>query len=111
MSYPWTSTVSSLGPTGKLFFVFTYHHWCFRRVESTFAFLKATARFYSTMTGNNVANLARARQNHLDLWLKHNRGAINSGSVKESYERQIARYEEAFTLNDAMSAFEAESQQ
>ena len=63
------------------------------------------------MTGNNVANLARARQNHLDLWLKHNRNAIHSGSVKESYERQIARYQEAFTLNDAMSAFEAESQQ
>ena len=63
------------------------------------------------MTGNNVANLARARQNHLDLWLKYNREAFESGSVKLSYERQIARYQEAFTLNDAMTAFEAASQQ
>ena len=63
------------------------------------------------MTGNNVANLARARQNHLAAWLRHNRDAIHSGSVKESYERQIARYQEAFTLNDAMTAFEAEYQQ
>ena len=82
----------------------------FRRVESTFAFLKATARFYATMTGNNVANLARSRQNHLDIWLKYNRGAFQSGSVKQAYERQIARYREAFTLNDAMTAFEAEHQ-
>ena len=104
-------TVSSLGLTGKLFRILTYHHQCFRRVESTFAFLKATARFYSTMTGNNVANLARARQNHLDLWLKNHRGAIHSGSVKEAYERQIARNQEAFTLQDAMTAFEAENDQ
>ena len=64
-----------------------------------------------TMTGNNVANLARARQNHVDIWLRHNREAIHSGSVKQSYERQIQRYQEAFTLNDAMTAFEAESRQ
>ena len=82
----------------------------FRRVESTFAFLKAIARFYATMTGNNVANLARSRQNHLDIWLKHNRGAFQCGSVKQSYERQVAQYREAFTLNDAMTAFEAEYQ-
>ena len=53
----------------------------------------------------------RARQNHVDIWLRHNREAIHSGSVKQSYERQIQRYQEAFTLNDAMTAFEAESRQ
>ena len=63
------------------------------------------------MTGNNVANLARARQNHLAAWLRLNRDAVHSGSVKEAYERQIARHQEAFTLNDAMTAFEAEYQQ
>jgi len=89
----------------------TAHYSCFRRVESSFAFLKATARYYATMTGNNVANIARARQNHLAAWLRLNRDAVNSGSVKEAYERQIARYQEAFTLNDAMTAFEAELEQ
>ena len=63
------------------------------------------------MTGNNVANLARARQNHLDIWLRHNPEAIRSGSVKLAYERQIQRYQEAFTLDDAVTAFEAECQQ
>ena len=108
---PLTSTVFFLGPIGKLPSNITAHHQCFRRVESTFAFLKATARYYMTMTGNNVANLARARQNHLDIWLRHNREAIHSGSVKLSYERQIQRYQEAFTLDDAMTAFEAQSRQ
>ena len=89
----------------------TAHYSCFRRVESSFAFLKATARYYATMTGNNVANIARARQNHLSLWLKHNCDAIHSGSVKKDYELQMERYGEAFTLEDAMTAFEAESQQ
>jgi len=108
---PWTSTAFFHGPIGKLCSNITAHHQCFRRVESTFAFLKATARYYMTMKGNNVANLARARQNHVDIWLRHNRDAIHSGSVKLSYERQIQRYQEAFTLNDAMTAFEAESRQ
>ena len=63
------------------------------------------------MSGKNVANVARARQNHLALWLKLNCDAIDSGSVKKAYERQMERYQEAFTLNDAMTAFEAENQQ
>lgn len=63
------------------------------------------------MTGTNVANVARARQNHLALWLKHHCDAIHSGSVKKAYERQIELNQEAFTLNDAITAFEAESQQ
>ena len=63
------------------------------------------------MTVKNVANLARARQNHVALWLKHNCDALQSESVKKAYERQMERYQEAFTLNDAMTAFEAENQQ
>ena len=77
-------------------------------MESTFAFLKACSRRYSTMTDVNVASISRARQNHLSTWLRFNKDAFEGGSVKQAYIAQIQRNEDAFTLEEAEQCFAAD---
>ena len=54
--------------------------------ESTFAYLKAIAHRYSMMLKENVAMLAKAKQNHTADWIKaHEYSSVSGGSVKAAY--------------------------
>ena len=81
--------------------------WENRRLESSFAFLKSVYRRFSTMTMENIQMVARSRQCHTSTWLASHLDEIDDGSVKEAYLRQIERYENAFTIEEAIENFTA----
>ena len=81
--------------------------WKNRRLESSFAFLKSVYRRFSTMTMENIQMVARSRQCHTSTWLASHLDEIDDGSVKEAYLRQIERYENAFTIEEAIENFTA----
>ena len=81
--------------------------WENRRLESSFAFLKSVYRRFNTMTIDNIQMVARSRQCHTSTWLASHLDEIDDGSVKEAYLRQIERYEQAFTIEEAIENFTA----
>ena len=81
--------------------------WENRRIESTFAYLKSVYRRFSTMTIDNIQMVARSRQCHTSAWLAHHLDEIDDGSVKEAYLRQTERYQNAFTIEEAIENFTA----
>ena len=62
---------------------------------------------FSTMTMENIQMVARSRQCHTSTWLASHLDEIDDGSVKEAYLRQIERYENAFTIEEAIENFTA----
>ena len=84
------------------------HHlmpWCNRRMEQTFAYVKSVDRRFSTMNMKNIHLIARSQQCHTPLWLARNLDVIDDSSVKKAYYEEIEKYENAFTLEEAMEAF------
>ena len=81
--------------------------WENRRLESSFAYLKSVYRRFSTMTIDNIQMVARSPQCHTSTWLANNLDEVDDGSVKEAYLRQIERYEQAFTIEEAIENFTA----
>ena len=79
--------------------------WSQRRIESSFAFLKCSAKRFDTMRVENIQVLARARQNHTSSWVAYDLDKISDRSVKQAYYERMEMYEHDFTLEDAMESF------
>ena len=79
--------------------------WTNRRVESTFAFLKAVDMRYSTMTTENIQMVSMAIQNHLSAWIMSNGQSISSGGAYKAYLDLREKRAQQFTLQYAMDNF------
>ena len=80
--------------------------WTNRRIESTFAFLKAVNRRFDTMTSENVQMVSMAMQNHLSAWIMANGEEISSVSAKKAYLDLKERRAAQFTLETAVEEFQ-----
>ena len=79
--------------------------WTNRRVESTFAFLKAVARRCSIMTTENIQMVSMAIQNHLSAWIMSNGESISSVGAHRAYMELREKRAQQFTLQWAMDNF------
>ena len=79
--------------------------WTNRRVESTFAFLKAVDRRYSTMTTENIQMVSMAIQNHLSAWIISNGESISSVGAHRAYLELREKRAQQFTLQWALDNF------
>ena len=80
--------------------------WTNRRIESTFAFLKAVNRRFDTMTSENVQMISMAMQNHLSAWIVANADAISSVGAYTAYRQLKEKRAAQFTLESAMADFQ-----
>ena len=80
--------------------------WTNRRVESTFAFLKAVDKRFATMTSENVQMVSMSMQNHLSAWIMANGDSISSVGAYTAYVKLKERRAALFTLESAMEKFQ-----
>ena len=80
--------------------------WTNRRIESTFAFLKAVDRRFTTMRPETVQMVSMSMQNHLSAWIVANADAISSVGAYTAYRQLKEKRAAQFTLESAMADFQ-----